>query len=110
MEKYLEEFNKAEGIQLSEKEFKVELDDLYHKVNLTTMMHLVRLAMIGGFFDLNPSMFKNEELRVRRENDKYFCGKYSYKVFQLFEENYEEVVQEAEKYLEAKNEAKKVEA
>ena len=66
--------------------------------------------MIGGFFDLNPSMFKNEELRVSRENDKFFCGKYSYKVFKLFEENYESITQEAEKYLESKNAAKKTEA
>lgn len=111
MKTYLEEYNRLNSTgQTKAGEFEVELDDLYHQVNLTTLMHLVRLAMIGGFFDLNPSMFKNEELRAARENDKYFCGKYSYKVYQLFEENYESLVQEAEKYLERKMAAKKTEA
>lgn len=37
-------------------------------------------------------------------------GKYSYKVYKLFEENYEPLVQEAEKYLESKKAANKSEA
>ena len=38
LERYLREFNKIEGIELSDEEFTAELDDLFHRVSLATKL------------------------------------------------------------------------
>ena len=44
-------------------------------------------------------MFKNEDHCESRAKDKYFCGKYSLQVFELYAELREVFFSEAENYL-----------
>lgn len=54
--KYLKEFYKLNDIKLTDNEFETELEDYFIKVNLTSLLHISRLATLGGFFDTNPAV------------------------------------------------------
>ena len=56
MKKYLEEFNRIEGIELSEKEFTAELDDLFHRVSLVAVNHILKWCMFSHVFEVNEDV------------------------------------------------------
>ena len=47
-------------------------------------------------------MFKNEDHREARANDKHFCGKYSLQVYKLYAELRDPFLSEAEEHLKRK--------
>lgn len=53
---YLNEFYKLNGLDTESKEFESELEDLFHKSNLTSVLMLVRWTGLGSFFDQNKEV------------------------------------------------------
>lgn len=52
-------------------------------------------------------MFNNRDFLKARETDKYFCGKFSLKIYKLFVEIYEPFIEQAKEYLKNKKEVTK---
>lgn len=102
LRKYLEEYNRLNGIKKTSEEFETDLEDLFVKVNLTTCQFLLRLSMTGPLFDWKPEFFKNEDLKKRRDETKYFCCKYSIKIWHLFTKLAPGFLKTAEEHLEKK--------
>lgn len=63
--------------------------------------------MIGKFFDHRPEMFKNEDLRKKKEATTYFCSRWSLEAYKLYEELKDDFIKEAEQYLEKKKQNRK---
>ena len=64
---YLKQFHKLNHIEATEREFTAELDDLFHEANLSALLFLGRMVMVGGLFDQNPNVsagFTSEFRRV----------------------------------------------
>ena len=53
---YLKHFNKLNNIKSTDEEFAAELETLFHQANLSALMFLGRLVMVGGLFDQNPDV------------------------------------------------------
>lgn len=51
LRKYLQEYHKAEQIELSEEEFNSELENLFHRVSLAAIGHLLKWCIYGPVFD-----------------------------------------------------------
>ena len=50
-------------------------------------------------------MFQNEDIRKEREMDKYFCSKFSLKIYRLFQELYEQFFEEAKRHFAKRKQA-----
>ena len=53
---YLEEFYTLNGLDASSEEFEIELEDLFHKVNLIVVLTMSKWIGLGVFFDFNKSV------------------------------------------------------
>ena len=56
LKRYLEEYHKIEGIELSEGEFAIELDDLFHRVSLVIMAHILKWCIFAHVYDVNEDV------------------------------------------------------
>lgn len=98
----MEEYNNLNGIKKTSEEFENDLEDLFVKVNITILQFLLRLSMTGPLFDMKKEFFKNEDLKKRRDEEKWFCGKYSIKIWRLFEKLSPDLLKKAEEHVEKK--------
>ena len=53
---YLDEFYKLNELDSSSEQFEIELEDLFHKVNLAALRNIVDWSTLGAFFDFNPKV------------------------------------------------------
>ena len=54
--KYLEEFYKLNKLDAKSEEFEAELEDLFHKMNLTAVLTMIKWTGLGALFDFNPNV------------------------------------------------------
>ena len=93
---YLQEYYRLNDLNTETDEFETELEDLFHKANLISILQLIKGTWLGMFFDFNKDvrfqrirlvfnrflkscplrfqMFQNKEIAKEREKDQYFCG------------------------------------
>lgn len=56
LKRYLQEFNNAEQIKLSEEEFNCELEDLFHRVSLAAVGHLLKWCIFAHVFEIEQDV------------------------------------------------------
>lgn len=64
LKKYLQEYNRAEQIELSEEEFSSELEDLFHRVSLAATGHVLKWCMFGYVFEVNDDVSRRCSSRI----------------------------------------------
>ena len=53
---YLKHFHQLNNVRSEEAEFAAELETLFHQANLSVLMFLGRMVMVGPMFDQNPEV------------------------------------------------------
>jgi len=84
---------------MTNEEFDGELELLFIRTSLSSLLILIGMTFMFPFFDVNPDFFKNDELEEARKAQKYYCGRFGYKIYEYLSEIKDETIKLAEDYL-----------
>ena len=54
--KYLSTYHELTNAKPTKEQFELQLEELYHRVNLASLLNLLRWAMYSSFFDFQPEV------------------------------------------------------